>query len=381
MKIEDKDVDDFLAELKTPGTRRIYEFGLSFFARYLDGQGKTLGDFKAMTTKERMHMALTFQNSHPKGEPRAYPSTRRKNPIVREARELSNNSINSVLTAVQSFCSFLDPDRPLPLKGKRIPLEEDVHGYDFLRGDLGKLYDSQDVRGKAIIACASSCGLDVSSFLALDRRRIEQELKILEGKTAQDPNTPQCVFYDTIRGKTKVKGLIVLNPLAVQSLREWLPLNPGDALFDITKSGMPKWLKSAVRKANLTVTGNVKFHKFRSWVMTNLIRAGFSDFEAKIVVHKKIPMGDSTYLKLKDGIVEKYPMVYEQYLNVKANGNGNGKVKQILVDQAKELAEMREIIAILVQRTGTTQTTTKSNVPAAEIDSTAAMLKRLKDEG
>jgi hypothetical protein len=341
IEINDKDVQEWLEECNTESTRNNYRYGIGIFFKWLqDAKGKTIQDYKDMDTKDRMHYALVFQKSKPMSEGRVYKSKRKRGFKTSDPKPLSNNAINSVLSALQSFTFHLNPDRPLPLKGKRIAIEEDMDSHDYSKEDLGKLYNFQDAKGKAIIAVASSCGLEVSSFLALDRQRVEKEIKILEEKTKADPNTPQYIFYDTIRGKTKVKGLCVLNPLAIESLKQWLPLNHSDNLFDMTRSGITKFMKSAARKANLTTTGRVRFHKIRSWVYTNLLRASFSSEEAKMIVHKAIPKSDSTYLKLKAGIQEKYPQVYDQFLNIRSTLNGSGIIKKDLAKTQSTVVEL-----------------------------------------
>jgi len=362
IEINDKDFSEFLEELKTESTRNIYSYGLGIFFKWLnESKGLTIADFKTMKTKDRVHYALVFQNSKPLGEGRIYKSKRKRGMKEAQPKPLSNNAINSVLSALQSFAFHLDPDRPLPLKGKRVAIEEDTTSHDYSKEDLGKLYDFQDAKGKAIIAVASSCGLEVKSFLALDRERVEAEIRALDEKTQLDPKTPQFIFYDTVRGKTHVKGLLVLNPLAIESLKVWLPQNPTKTLFDMTTSGITKFMHNAVKKANLELKGRVRFHKIRSWTYTNLIRAGFSSEESKIIVHKSIPKSDATYLKLKEGITEKYPQVYEQFLNIRSHMNGNGLKKVNLeVEALKEaLKKKDEEIESLKAQLGTSQTDTK----------------------
>jgi integrase len=311
-EINDKDVTEWLEECRSESTRNLYRYGLGIFLKWLETQKHlTITDYKAMTTKERIHNALLFQNSTPTSEGRTYKSKRKRGFKKLEPKPLSSNAINSVLTALQSFTQYLDPDRPLPLRGKRVQIEADTSSHYFSNGDLARLYDYQDAKGKAIIAVASACGFEVSALLNLDRNRVEQEIK------RADQENREFIFFEQTRGKTKVKRLCVLNPLAIQSLKEWLPQNPTETLFDMTKSGITKFMRRACKKANLQLTGRVRFHKIRAWTYNQLIRAGLSSEEAKFIIGKKIPVSDSTYLRLKQGIEEKYPKVYDNYLNIK----------------------------------------------------------------
>ena len=51
--------------------------------------------------------------------------------------------------------------------------------------------------------------------------------------------------------------------------------------------------------------------------MSQLSRAGFNEFEVKLCIGKSIPISDGTYLRmLKDSVAEKYPKVYDAFLNI-----------------------------------------------------------------
>jgi hypothetical protein len=222
---------------------------------------------------------------------------------------LSKNAINGVLTAIQSFCIYLE--KPLLLRGKRCGIEDDNHSHYFVNGDLEKMYDVSDYKGKAILACACSLGWEVSDFLVLNRKLVEDHIRKAdaEGRT--------FIYFKTVRTKTHVPRLAVLNPLAIQSLKQWLPLNPTDRLFDMTKSGITKFMQSTAKKAALNTTGTVRFHRIRAWTFNSLLKGGFSDAEAKYIVGKAIPHSDGTYLRLQEGIEQKYPKLYNEYLCIK----------------------------------------------------------------
>lgn len=335
--VEDKDVSAWLSECRKKATRDAYTYATKLFFTWLKKQKNvSLDGFKCLSAKDMKHLVLEFQNSEPKGEGRIYKSKHKhrdtkSNIRTLEPEPLSKNAINSVLTALQSFCMYLE--KPLLLKGKRVGIEDDTHSHYFANGDLGKMFDVCDLKGKAIIATATSLGWEVSDFLALDRTLVESHIKKaeVEGK--------QFIFFECRRTKTNVPRLAVLNPLAIKSLKEWLAINPTKTLFDMTKSGITKFMKSTARKANINTTGSVRFHRIRAWVFNSLLKAGLSELEAKYIVGKAIPHSDATYLRLKEGIEEKYPQVYETYLNIKPVET----VKVIDPEKAKEITEkMRE---------------------------------------
>jgi len=313
--IQDKDVSAWLSECRTKATRNAYIYGSNLFFTWLQKEKNlSLEQFKILSSRDMKHLVLEFQNSEPKGSGRVYHSKRKHRDIkshVRtvEPKPLSKNAINMVLTAIQSFCMYLE--KPLLLKGKRCGVEDDMHSHYFANGDLAKMFDVCDLKGKAIIATAASLGWEVSDFLALNRCLVESHIKKAESEGKE------FIFFECRRTKTNVPRLAVLNPLAIHSLKEWLAINPTKTVFDMTKSGITKFMKSTAKKANINTTGNVRFHRIRAWVFNSLLKAGFSEYEAKYVVGKAIPHSDATYLRLKEGIETKYPEVYEQYLNLK----------------------------------------------------------------
>jgi hypothetical protein len=116
----------------------------------------------------------------PKGEGRIYGAN---NDAHREPQPLSRNTINGVVyeyvvTSMASFCAYLE--KPLVLRGKRVRIENDTHSHYFANGDLGRMYDVCDLKGKAIIATAASLGWEVSDFQALNRQTVEAYIRQAE---------------------------------------------------------------------------------------------------------------------------------------------------------------------------------------------------------
>jgi hypothetical protein len=343
METQDKDVQAWLSECRAKRTREAYEYRSNLFFKWVThDKNLSLKQFKQLSPKEMKTLLLQFQNSEPKSEGRVYHSKHKHrklgtNSIVISPKPLSKNAINGVLTTIQSFCMYLE--KPLMLKGKRAGAEDDTHSHYFSNGDLGKMYDVCDLKGKAIIACASSLGWEVTDFLALPRKLVEDHIR------RADSEGRNYIFFETTRSKTSVPRLAVLNPLAVKSLKDWLPVNLTDKTFDMTKSGITQFMKATARKANLVTTGTVRFHRIRAWVFNSLLKAGFGDMEAKYIVGKAISHSDGTYLRLKETIMEKYPKFYESYLNIKPETVLKVIDKDMVAKIAaleKENAELRE---------------------------------------
>jgi len=314
--MKDRDVEAWLSECRTKSTRFIYSWRVNLFFKWLQTEKKlSLTDWKALTPKEMKTYALQFQNSEPKGEGHTFHSKHKHQDTkshehVLEPKRLSNNTVSGILTALQSFCVYLE--KPLAFKrGARFATEDDDHSHYFVNGDLAKMYDCSDYKGKAILAVATSLGWEVSDFLALDRPLVEAHLK----KAEEDKQ--QYVYFESRRTKTHVPRLGVLNPLAIEALKNWLPQNPTSTLFDMTDGGIVKFMQRCAKKANLTTTGPVRFHRIRAWTFNSLLKAGFSDSEAKYIVGKALPHSDGTYLRLREGIEQKYPKFYHEHLNIK----------------------------------------------------------------
>lgn len=343
-QINDKDVEAWLSECRTKSTREAYIYGSNLFFKWLlKEKSVNLEQFKQFSPKEIKTLLLQYQNSEPKGEGRVFKSKHvhrdtKTNIRVSEPKRLSKNAINMVLTAIQSFCMYLD--KPLLLKGKRVNSEDDTHSHYFANGDLEKMFDVCDLKGKAIIAVASSLGWEVSDFLALDRKLIEDHLAKAESESKQH------IYFPCTRTKTHVPRLAVLNPLAIRSLKEWLAVNPTNTLFDMTKSGITRFMISTAKKANLKTTGNVRFHRIRAWVFNSLLKAGFSEPEAKYIIGKGIPHSDGTYLRLQQGIEEKYPSYYEAYLNIKPERTVKVVDETKIEEQRREIETLKQTLAM-----------------------------------
>jgi hypothetical protein len=87
-------------------------------------------------------------------------------------------------------------------------------------------------------------------------------------------------------------------------------------------------LKDLVKKANISVTGTLRFHLLRKFLMSSLHDGGFDSWETKRALGKEIPTSDDTYLKgLSRKVTEKFPQAYS---------------KKAIYESAKTLPDMTE---------------------------------------
>ena len=79
-------------------------------------------------------------------------------------------------------------------------------------------------------------------------------------------------------------------------------------------------------------TGPIRFHRIRAWLSSRLSRAGFNEFQWKYIIGHAIPIQERAYLlTLKNEIEEKYPRVYEDYLNIYPQETAKAKEKDAII--------------------------------------------------
>jgi hypothetical protein len=264
---------------------------------------------------------------------------------------------------------------PLDLRGKTLRYKMDISSHVFTNGDLQKMFDVADLKDKALLALATSLGWEVSAVLALKRDYVESLI-------AKAKSEGQSFYYFlSQREKTNAPRLGVLNPLVLEWLPKWFiesdkypkrnrianpKRNYGTSdIFDINESAANKIIQRLARRAHIITTGRIRFHKIRAWVMSNLSRAGFNEFQVKFCVGKAIPLEDMTYLNtLQEQIAEKYPAAYQDYLSLQSTvpakaliavsketelmKEENRKLKQQLDEMTanteKQIAEIRQVL-------------------------------------
>jgi len=247
---------------------------------------------------------------------------------------------NSILTYVASIKRFFKKVRRLDLDFQLFAKQEKAKGYhNFSNGDLGKIYAHSNAQYKALFSLASSCGFGISDILKLDKEFIKNHID-----RAKENHMQYC-FIEQTREKTNAESLLVINPLSMESLENWIRQNPKEKLFPIDADAVNNMLKKLVARSGIKATGKIKFHKIRAWVISSLIKAGFQTQQWKFIVGKSVPISDSTYMELKEQIEEKYPELYPKYLcitqtatQVRTKDKEISELKQALKSVEKENA-------------------------------------------
>jgi len=260
--------------------------------------------------------------------------------VQQHQKNAKQNSILSTITAIRSFCASLD--KPIKFRKNQLDRAEiDTESHVFTNGDLRGLFEVGNTTEKAIIATATSLGWEISSFLALKREKIENLIR--HAKANGEP----YVFFEDKREKTSVLRLCILNPLAIEWLSKYLELtkiSPSERLFDYTSDGIEKMLSRLADQSRMQRTGPLRFHRIRAWLMSRLSRAGFNEFQCKYVIGHSIPLQERSYLlTLKSDIEEKYPRVYEDYLNIYPQETAKAREKdEIIKDLQTRLLKTEE---------------------------------------
>jgi len=308
-----KEYQEWLDE-QSPSTRQHYDKRMQNF---LTSMTLTIEDFSNLTPKEMKHVVLAYRAKS-------------------EKEGMPQNSILAHICSVRSYCVSID--KPLMFKKNALgKVQADTDSHVFSNGDLKGLFEIGNTFEKALISTAVSLGWEISSVLKLDRAKIKAKLE--HGKQ----NNEQFIFFDDTRKKTLESRFAVLNPLAIEWLTKYLDSSEdSEKLFPITEDGVNKLLKRMANASGLKLTGTIRFHNIRKWLMSRLSRCGFNEFQIKYIMGKAIPVSDRTYLQtLQTDIEEKYPKVYNEYLNINPTVSLVEKTKE-LEQLQKELSQLKE---------------------------------------
>jgi len=327
-------VKEWLSEYAKPNTKNAMRQRLN---RFMTWYNKPVEDFLKLTAREAKH-AIKKWVAH------------------ETAKGTTENTILSIVTAPRSLFEFLD--KPIRFRRSELPNPQKGNKHHFSNGDLGRMFDVADLRGKAIIALGSSLGWAISDVLALDKAFLETQIQ-----RANESNE-NYIFFKRQRGKTNAKMYAIINPLAKVWLQKWLKINKSDKLFDISADQINRELQRIATESGVNTLGSITFHCFRGWVFSSLVKSGFSEFEAKYVVGKTIPLSDATYLTLEDSIQTKYKENYERVFNIQPTSNGKQTVA--LAEENKQLRQTLKVLLEKVDSLEQATTTITKRVSAIE---------------
>lgn len=331
--IEEPTIVAWLNEFINERTRNTYK---SNICKFFESTNLKPKDLQEMPVEDIKKIVLEFQRD------------RKKNGG-------NDNGTLSTLTAVRSYLVGLNKQLKFR-KGQIVKTKADTDSHVFTNGDLKALWDVGGTFEKALLATAISEGWEVSSFLEQSKTKTEKRL------AHAIQNNQKYIFFMDTREKTKEQRYCVLNPLAIECLTKYLetweakPLTikngivvkdkdgnvvMDDRLFPITQDGVQKMLYRLAKDANLKTTGSLRFHNIRKWLMSRLSRCGFNEFQIKYIMGKSISVSDATYLQtLQTEVEEKYPVVYNDYLNINPTTANTSKELKKQSDDIKSLTNL-----------------------------------------
>jgi len=286
-------IEEWLSEYKNEKTRMLVEIRLK---KFLDWFGKDSEDLAELSTKEVKHELLKFQKSMvDKGIP--------------------NNTVLAYISSVKNFMGSDAVNKAINFRKGQLVNPQEAEGFHiYSNGDLGSMFNVANVKYKALISLACSSGFSIAQLLELNEDFIKTHIERAR------MNNEKFVFIPQIRKKTNVKGLLVINPLAMEWLEKWIALNNKPQLFPIArKDAVSITLRKLAKQSQIKLTGKIRFHNIRAWTMSSLSKAGLNSFQIKFHLAKKIPSSDATYLRtLAEQIKERYETtdLYPKYMNI-----------------------------------------------------------------
>jgi len=325
LEAKEPTVKEWLSEFGNQITRYKYADRL---LKFFQDTKLAVADLQKREPKELKHLLLQYQSEQ-------------------QRANIPQNSILAVITVVRSFCSSLD--KPIKFRrGQLGKLQADTSSHVFSNGDLRTIFEVGNTTEKAIIATSASLGWEISAFLELERDKVSR--LIAHAKA----NSEEFILFEDIRQKTGANRLAILNPLAIEWLSKYLETakHSGDKLFDLTSDGINKMLNRLARTSGLKTTGSVRYHNIRKWLMSRLSRCGFNEFQIKSIIGHSIPLQDRTYLQtLTEEISEKYPKVYDEYLNIypKVNVGAKGELTAKIDGQNRLISDLTHTVDALKQ--------------------------------
>jgi len=270
----------------------------------------------------------------------------------------NSNTARAMLSGIRAFlksqCDAVKIRRGAIAKAK-IAIGE----HELSQIELRKMFHYAGVREKAILSVGVCLGWASDDFLNLTREKIEPFLE----------KEPFVGFWYE-RRKTGAITRAHLTPEAIDSLKAWLVVAPKSAYVWATNSGsrhlsndqLNQVLKDMAKDSGVKLTGNLRFHGLRKFLMSQLGNAGLNQTHVKILVGKTVSADILTYMQgLTDTLREEYIKAYERFSLIGYQNNAKDRISELeqVVDAQRKL-----LIALL----GVDETKLKALLDAGKLD-------------
>jgi len=200
--------------------------------------------------------------------------------------------------------------------------------HEFTLEELQRMFRIGDIQDKARLSVALSLGWGAQDFLRLKWNFIEPYLN-------EELEPPVAFWYQRKKTTTPIRAHLTHE--ALECLRSWKQVAPKSPYVfasyngsHLSSSGLNKWLKSLVDRANIKTRGNVRFHLMRKFLFSQLSASGMNQWEAKLCVGKTVPSDILTYLKDQEAVLRNKFMNAEPRFTLTGFTNANhGKLEAV----------------------------------------------------
>jgi hypothetical protein len=308
-------LENWLSKASTEGTREQWKIRFQRFARWAS---KYMGcdaeevddiirrDFEAMPS----HL---FQDKY-------------RDLLTKYVSFLSGMKDNTALAHISSVRSFFSNEAAeIRLQRGKLPSPQmAMNEHRFTLPELRAMWLVGDLESKARLSAAVSLGWSIGDFMALETRFARG----LVERVDEDG----FASFDYLRRKTRARVRGILTPDAVQDLKAYLakvPPGQGKLWTTTTAEGFNYWLRNLVKEAGIRQNGTMRFHLLRKYTF-DTVSANCGLYEAKLLVGKKIPIADETYLHgLEDRLLERYKRFAYPLLRLSGSTPQNGNTKAL----------------------------------------------------
>lgn len=266
--------------------------------------------------------------------------------LTKYVASLSNQKSNTAVSWISSVRSFFANEAmSIKLQRGTVPAVEMAIGeHRFTLNGLQRMWFIADTEGKARLSVAVSLGWGIGDFLALTTHFINEQLKHVD--------EDGFVSFDFRRSKTRARNRGILTPTAVTDLKNYLKKVPNTQEYlwtTRTTVGVNYWLRRLCDEAGIAENGTVRFHLIRKYVYA-LVSSRCGVYEAKLLVGKKIPLADATYLHgLQDRLLTRYKQFAYPFLRLtEVNDEIRGQEeleKRFTEELAAKSRELHELLS------------------------------------
>jgi integrase len=351
----------YIGESKAKNTAKSYRNGLTHFAGWYKKSYSV-----EMLTEILQERKDSLQSEDPQ-EKRKFERLVEKWHRDQVNRGDSVNTARNRYVAIAQFFKFFDLDLNaafIPNEVKKTKISED--DYPLTVEDVRAMYQTADLRGRAILLMAKDLGLRLNDFRWL---RVDQ----LPDLDAEPP-----ILFNVETGKEHVQTKGFLSAETVQVLKAYKEtlkerqcsycrgrgcekcsgtgkrpespfLWPSNGTHPLDEDSFGLWLKNLAKKAGVK-TGNqrLSFHCFRRLVMRAAIETGVGLTAAKLMVGKAVARSDETYIA-KAKLDEAFKKL-SKYLNVTGAEEDKKPLQEMVVQQEKEISSLRERMDVVINQ-------------------------------